>query len=268
VEKHKIPPITGIKDAFSISGKTAFITGGNGGIGLGIALAMAEAGADIAIFCRNMEKAENALDELRAHGGKYRAFSCDIIDPDSVASAVEAACGEFGAPDILVNNSGIAGGGRLLDSDMGLASWRRVIETDLIGMIQFTHEAGKRMRDAQKGGAIINITSNAGGTVNRGAGLAVYGAAKAGANHFTKSMAVDLAEYNIRVNAIAPGYTRAGFGANPGKYLYDLVESQQPLKRLGEAIEIGALAIFLASPAAAHITGEVITIDGGYNLQT
>ena len=262
-----ISPITDMKSAFDLSGKNAIITGGNGGIGLGIGKAMAEIGVNVAIFCRNMEKADGALEELSVYGGKYQAFSCDVTNPQSVADAVEAACKEFGDFEILVNNSGISGGGRLLDIERDLTVWRQVVETDLMGVIQVTHEVGKRMRDAGKGGAIVNITSNAGGMVNRGAGLAIYGAAKAGANHFTQSIAVDLAKYNIRVNAIAPGYIRAGFGANPGQGMFDMLDAQQPLNRLGEAIEIGALAIFLASPAAAHITGEIITIDGGYSLQ-
>ncbi|MCL2166093.1 MAG: SDR family oxidoreductase [Clostridiales bacterium] len=261
-----IPPISSMKEAFDLKGKTAIITGGNGGIGLGIGKSMAELGVNVAILCRNMEKAENALKELSVYGGKYQAFSCNVTDPDSVAEAVEAVCKEFGDINILVNNSGVGGGGNLLDADRDLKVWRQVIDTDLIGMIQVTHEVGKRMRDAGKGGAIVNITSNAGNIVNRGMSLTAYATAKAGANRFTKCMAIELGDYNIRVNAIAPGFIHAGFGANPNQALYDLVDMQQPLKRFGEAIEIGALAVFLASPSAAHITGEVITIDGGYSL--
>ena len=263
-----IPYIASMKGAFDLSGKNAIITGGNGGIGLGIGKAMAECGVNIAIFCRNMEKAENALSELSVYGGKYQAFSCDVTDPESVNLAVEAACKEFGNIDILVNNSGVAGGGKLLDLDRSLTEWRQTVETDLIGMIQVTHEVGKRMRDAGKGGCIINITSNAGNIVNRGFPLTPYSAAKAGGNRFTKCMAVELGEYDIRVNAIAPGYTRAGFGAVPNPEIIDLIDLQQPLKRYCEAIELGATAVFLASPAAAHITGEVITVDGGYSLLT
>jgi NAD(P)-dependent dehydrogenase (short-subunit alcohol dehydrogenase family) len=122
------------------------------------------------------------------------------------------------------------------------------------------------MREAGKGGSIINITSNAGATVVKGIDISPYAVAKAGANHFTRCMAVELGEHDIRVNAIAPGFTRAGFGANPGPELLRQVEAQQPLKRMGEAIEIGALSVFLASPASAHITGEVIIVDGGYTL--
>jgi len=255
-----------MKEAFGLTGKSAIVTGGNGGIGLGIAKALAECGADIAIFCRNMEKAAKALEELSAYGGKYKAYSCDITDMKSVKNAVDEAFGEFGGIEILVNNSGIGAAGAFLDMDPELMEWSAVIDTDLTGMARVTYAAGRRMRDAGKGGSIINITSNAGAIVNKGISISAYAVAKAGANHFTRCMAVELGAFDIRVNAIAPGYTRAGFSADPPPMMIQLVEEQQPLKRLGEAIEIGALAVFLASPASAHITGEVITVDGGYTL--
>lgn len=261
-----IPFITSMKDAFIISGKNAIVTGGNGGIGLGIAKAMAECGANIAILCRNMDKAKNALEELKVFNVKAKAYTCDIIVPESVHNAVAAVCEDFGGIDILVNNSGVASNGYLLDMDQNLTDWHFVLNTDLNGMVQMTYEVGKRMRDAGKGGAIVNITSNSGQIVNKGIIVSPYGAAKAGANHFTRHMAVELGRFDIRVNAIAPGYTHAGFGAHPSPMMMDLINEQQPLKRLAEAIEIGALAVFLASPGAAHITGEVVTIDGGYSL--
>ena len=185
----------------------------------------------------------------------------------SVRKAVAAVCEAYGSIDILVNNSGVGGGGKLLDLDENLAQgWHDVIETDLNGMAHVTYEVGKRMRDAGKGGSIVNITSNSGFMVNKGISVGGYAAAKAGANSFTKTMAYELGEYDIRVNAIAPGFTHAGFGADPAPIILELMEAQQPLPRMAEAIEIGALAIFLSSPAAAHITGEVIVIDGGYTL--
>ena len=261
-----IPFIESMKNAFDLSGKTAIVTGGNGGIGLGIAKALAESGADIAILCRNMDKAKTALEELGAYGGKYFAYSCDVTNLQSVHDAVESVCGYFGDIDILVNNSGISHGGKFLDMDPDFSVWDSVIGTDLTGMAHVTYAVGKSMRDAGKGGSIVNITSNAGAIVNKGVGLSIYAVAKAGANHFTRCMAVEFGEYDIRVNAIAPGFTNAGFGADPPPSLIELVEDQQPLKRMGEAIEIGALAVYLASPAAAHVTGEVITVDGGYTL--
>ena len=261
-----IPYISTMKNAFDLSGKNAIVTGGNGGIGLGIAKSLAESGANVAILCRNMDKAKIALEELSAYGGKYNAFSCDILDLKSVMSAVDEAIKDFGDIEILVNNSGIAGGGKFLDMDPDFSAWYSVIDTDLTGMAHVTYAVGRRMRDAGKGGSIVNITSNAGATVVKGINISPYAVAKAGANHFTRCMAVEFGEYDIRVNAIAPGFTRAGFAANPRPELLIQVDHQQPLKRLGEAIEIGALAVFLASPAAAHITGEVVTVDGGYTL--
>ncbi|MDR0469501.1 MAG: SDR family oxidoreductase [Peptococcaceae bacterium] len=261
-----IPFITSMKQAFDLSGKNAIITGGNGGIGLGIAKAMAEMGVNVAIFCRNMEKAENALKELNEIGGKHQVFACDVTKMDTVRKAVAEAYEAYGNFDILVNNSGIGGGGKLLDQDENLANWQATIETDLIGMAHMIHEVGKRMRDGGKGGSIVNITSNAGVIVNKDLDMSAYAAAKAGANRFTKTMAWELGEFDIRVNAIAPGFIHAGFGANPSPVILKLVEAQQPLKRMGEAIEIGALAVYLSSPAAANLTGEVIVIDGGYTL--
>jgi NAD(P)-dependent dehydrogenase (short-subunit alcohol dehydrogenase family) len=259
-------PINNMSEAFDIHGRNAIITGGNGGIGLGIARAMAQSGVNVAVFCRNMEKAADALQELNAIGGKHRAFSCDVTDMESIRQAVALACAEFGDFEILVNNSGISSGGELLDQADDLARWIATIDTDLVGMARVSHEVGKRMRDAQKGGSIINITSNAGSIVNKGMTLGAYAAAKAGGNSLTKTMAWELGKHNIRVNAIAPGFIHAGFTANPSPRMYELVAAQQPLGRLGEAIEVGALAVFLASPASAHITGEIITIDGGYTL--
>ena len=261
-----IPFIGSMSEAFVIKGMNAVITGGNGGIGLGIGKAMAECGANIAILCRNMEKAENALKELNAIGGKHQAFSCDILDIDSIRKAVDQVCEVYGTIDILVNNSGTASGGELLDQDDGLKMWANTVDTDLVGMARVIHVVGQRMRDGGKGGSIINITSNAGAIVNKGLSMGAYAAAKAGANSLTRTTAYEVGKYNIRCNAIAPGYTHAGFGADPAPIILDLVKEQQPLPRMGEAIEIGALAVFLASPASVHITGEVITIDGGYTL--
>ncbi|MCL2391535.1 MAG: SDR family oxidoreductase [Oscillospiraceae bacterium] len=256
-----------MNDAFSLKGKSAIVTGGNGGIGLGIAKALAECGANVAIFCRNMDKAKVALESLNAFGGTYKAYRCDVLDIESCMGAAKAAFEDFGSIEILVNNSGIAGGGKFLDMEPDFSAWNTVIDTDLTGVAHVTYAVGRLMRDADKGGSIINITSNAGTIVNKGVAISPYAVAKAGANHFTRCMAVEFGEHDIRVNAIAPGFTRAGFGENPVQIILDMVNAQQPLKRMGEAIEIGALTVFLASAASAHITGEVITVDGGYTLQ-
>ena len=129
-----------------------------------------------------------------------------------------------------------------------------------------TYEVAKRMRDAKKGGCIINITSNAAFIVNTTQAMSPYSSAKAAANHFTHCMAVELGKYDIRVNAIAPGFTNSELSKFIPKDQYAYINQQMPLHRFGEPIEVGALAVYLASSAAAQVTGTVQVIDGGYIL--
>ena len=262
-----IQPITGMKNAFDLSGKTAVITGGNRGLGFGIAQAMAESGANIAILCRATKKAAEAVEALSVFGGTYRSFSCDVTSLPSVRAAVEAVCEAFGGIDILVNNAGVSCTKALLDMDEDLTDWYKVVNTDLNGCVHMTYEAAKRMRDAGKGGCIINITSNAGFMVNHGQPMSPYSCAKAAMNHFTKCMAVELGEYDIRVNGIAPGFTNSELSVHIPKENLSYINKQTVAGRFGEPIEVGALAVFLASPAAAQITGTVQVIDGGYMLR-
>jgi NAD(P)-dependent dehydrogenase (short-subunit alcohol dehydrogenase family) len=261
-----IQPITSIKNAFSLNGKKALITGGNRGLGLGIACAMAESGADIAILCRDAVRAQEALAELRQYGGKYESFSCDVTKLESVRAAVKQAWEDFDGIDILVNNAGITCFSELLDMDEDISDWYKVLNTDLNGTVNMTYEVGKRMRDAAKGGAIINITSNAGLIVNKTQPMSPYSSAKAAANHFTHCMAVELGKYNIRVNAIAPGFTNTDLSEFIPKDQLAYIINQMPAGRFGEPVEVGAMAVYLASPAAAQVTGTVQIIDGGYIL--
>jgi NAD(P)-dependent dehydrogenase (short-subunit alcohol dehydrogenase family) len=261
-----IPSISSMKSAFDLSGKTALITGGNRGLGLGIASAMAESGANIAILCRDGAKAAEALEALRGFGGKYESFSCDITDRKSVRKAVAEAYAAFGNIDILVNNAGVSCFSELLNMDEELTDWYSVLNTDLNGTVHMTYEVGKRMRDAGRGGSIINITSAASFIVNKTQPMSPYSSAKAAANHFTHCMAVELGRYNIRVNAIAPGFTNSELSKFIPEDQYSYIINQTPTRRFGEPIEVGAMAVYLASPAAAQVTGTVQVIDGGYIL--
>lgn len=260
------PSITSMKEAFVLTGKNAIVTGGNGGIGFGISKSLAECGANVAIFCRDMKKAENALGELKSIGGKYEAFSCDITNLASIREAVAAACKSFGNFEILVNNAGVTTNTMLFDMDEELSEWHRVVDTDLTGVVNMTYVVGKHMRDAGKGGSIINITSNAGLMINRGMFISPYSTAKAGACHFTRSMAIELKPYNIRVNAIAPGFINDGFGKGMPQEMQDALAAVQGVDRIGTVMEIGAMAVYLASPAAGFTTGAVNVVDGGYML--
>ena len=261
-----IKPIKDMKNDFDLTGQTALITGGNRGLGLGIGLAMAQCGADVAILCRDSKKAQEALEELRPYGGKYESFSCDVTDIKDVRRAVGEVYEAFGQVTILVNNAGVSCVSELLDMDENLTDWYNVLNTDLNGTVHMTYEVGKRMRDAGKGGCIINITSNAAFIVNKTQAMSPYSASKAAANHFTKCMAVELGKYDIRCNAIAPGFTNTELSRHIPPDMFEYINNQMPLGRFGEPIEVGALAVFLASPAAAQITGTVQVIDGGYML--
>ncbi len=261
-----IKSIKDMKNAFDLTGQTAIITGGNRGLGLGIGLAMAQCGADIAILCRDSKKAQEALEELRPYGGKYESFSCDVTDIKDVRRAVSEVYDSFGKVTILVNNAGVSCVSELLDMDENLTDWYNVLNTDLNGTVHMTYEVGKRMRDAGNGGCIINVTSNAAFIVNKTQAMSPYSASKAAANHFTRCMAVELGKYDIRCNAIAPGFTNTELSRHIPPDMFDYINNQMPLGRFGEPIEVGALAVFLASPAAAQITGTVQVIDGGYML--
>ncbi len=262
-----IKPIENMKDAFSLKGKNVIITGGNRGLGFGIASAMAQSGANIAIFCRDAAKAAEALNELKPYGTTCFSVSCDVTSLPSVRKAVAEAFDKFGSIDILVNNAGVSCTKSLLDMDEELSDWYKVINTDLNGCVHMTYEVAKRMRDGGKGGSIINITSNAGFMVNHGQPMSPYSSAKAAMNHFTHCMACELAPYDIRVNGIAPGFTNSELSVHIPPDNLKRINQQAVAGRFGEPIEIGALAVYLASPAAAQVTGTVQVIDGGYMLR-
>lgn len=261
-----IQSITSMKNAFDLSGKTALVTGANRGLGLAIAIAMAESGADIAIFTRDIKKAEETIEQLKPYGGKYHGFTCDITDLKSVRKAVAEAYEVFPQIDILVNNAGVSCVNELLDMDEELTDWYNVVNTDLNGTVHMTYEIGKRMRDSGKGGSIINISSNAGFIVNKTQSMSPYSSSKAAVNHFTRCMAVELGKHDIRVNAIAPGFTNTDLSEFIPKDQFAYIINQTPVGRFGEPIEVGAMAVYLASPAAAQVTGAVMVIDGGYML--
>jgi len=261
-----IAPIVDMNKAFSLEGKVAVITGGNRGLGFACASAFAQQGADVAILCRDSAKAAEAIAELQQFGGKYESFSCDVTDLQSVRDAVEAVCASFGGIDILVNNAGVSCVNELLDMDEELTDWYKVLNADLNGTVHMTYEVGKRMRDAGKGGSIINMASNAAYIVNKTQAMSPYSVAKAGVVHFTHCMAVEMGKYNIRVNAIAPGFVNTELSKWIPKDQFDYINNQMPLGRFGEPIEVGALAVYFASPAAANVTGTCQVIDGGYIL--
>ena len=259
--------ITTMENAFSLKGKTAIVTGGNRGIGLGITTAFAHHGADVAILCRDEESAKKVIADLSGkYEGKFKYFRADLSDYESLKTAVDGVIKEYGTIDILVNNAGIGVIGALLDMDEELTDWFKVFDIDLHGAVRMSYLVGKHMRAAGKGGRVINITSNAGAIVNKPIPLNAYSCAKAALNMLTKHLAHEWAGFGVRVNAIAPGYTFSDMATNLDKERYDAMCEKIPVGRFGEAIEIGALAVYLASDASDVMTGAILTADGGYSL--
>ena len=260
-----------MKDAFSTKGKNVLITGGHSGIGLGISRAFAEMGSNIIMMGRRKEEGERVAAEFEKEFKiKARFYEGDLTVDGDPARVVDAAFAEFGSIDVLVNNSGLVRWFEAIESDKnGFADWHDVIRLDMTSVFVMSVLAAKKMRE-KGGGVIINITSNAGEVVNTPQTTVSYSASKAGVNHMTRMLAHEWAPYNIRVNAVAPGFTESKLGSaqDPEVFKkYDIIWMEKtPTHRRNKPIEIGAAVVYLASDAAEQITGEIITVDGGYKL--
>jgi len=250
---------------FDLSGNVAVITGGNGGIGRSIAIGLANAGASVAIFGRNEEKNKVTLAELKEIGIPAMALQVDITKRGDLAPAIKKVENELGNISILINNAGIVSlsGGVLNEKE---EDWDGVIETQLNAVFLLSKLVGKSMVE-NKRGKIINIGSM---YSFFGSGLIPsYSAAKGAVIQLTKSMAVELAPYNIQVNAIAPGWFETDMTA-PVKtmpQLYDEIVMRTPAGRWGQPEELAGAAVFLSSKASDFVTGETIRVDGGYAIR-
>jgi len=260
----KTPPIESMTGAYDVKGKNVVVTGGNRGIGLGISTAFAQSGANVAVLCRNAESGTKAIKEFAEYGGRYTCIPVDISDNASVTVAAKKVYEFFDYVDVLVNNAGVATTTNFFAPN-GLDEWNRVINTNLHGVANMAYSIVPAMRDSGRGGAVINITSVGGQRVSnsRDHHNSPYNASKAAIDIFTKYLAITLGDYSIRCNAIAPGPTHSDLDRDLPPSAFEMVESALPTHRFGEPIEIGALCVFLASPAGAQITGTVIVHDGG-----
>ena len=249
---------------FDLSHRVAVVTGGNGGIGRGIALGLAEAGAAVAVLGRNEEKNRRVLTELKAIGVRSMAVKLDVTDRASLEPALKRVESELGGVDILVNNAGIVSlsGGVLQEKP---EDWDNVIETQLNAVFLLSKLAAESMR-GRKGGKIINIGSM---YSYFGSGLVPsYSAAKGAIVQLTKSMAIELAPYNIQVNAIAPGWIETEMTAPVRTMpMNDEIVARTPAGRWGKAEEVAGTAVYLASRASDFVTGTTIRVDGGYAIR-
>jgi 3-oxoacyl-[acyl-carrier protein] reductase len=236
----------------------AIVTGAGRGIGRAIALKFAGEGADVVCVSRTAENSEKVAGEVRALGRQAWAHAVDVSDAAAVNAAAEKISEECGRVDILVNNAGVTRDGLLMR--MSDADWDAVLNTNLKGAFLFT-KAFSRAFVKQRAGRIINVSSIIGLIGN--AGQANYAASKAGLIGFTQSVARELGSRNITVNALAPGFIETDMTAALSAELKAELLKKIPLNSLGQPEDIANAALFLASPAARYITGQVLTVDGG-----
>ncbi len=243
--------------SFRLDGKVALVTGASRGLGAGIAAALKEAGATVAGTSREQESAAQIANRL----GSIPVVM-DVADVASVRAGVDSVLSEFGHLDILVNNAGLNIPQGVFDVDE--ASWDAVLDTNLKGTFFVTQAAARPMVDRGEGGRIINVASQAGvvGIEERSA----YGASKGGTVLLTKVLAIELAQHGITVNAVAPTFiatelTRATLEDPAWR---ERILSRIPLGRVGEVEDVAAATVYLASPAAAMVTGHTLLVDGGW----
>lgn len=248
-------------ERFSLEGKTALVTGASSGLGQHFAKVMAEAGATVVISARRMERLQLVAAEIEAIGGNVLPVMMDVTDNSSIKAAFDTAEAQLGSIDILVNNAGVGDPRDFLDMDE--EAWDSMMDTNLKSVWRLSQEASQRLINAGKSGSIINISSILGLRV--APKLSHYATAKAGVIQLTKSMALELARHNIRVNAIAPGYIQTEmnddfFNSEAGK---TYIKQKMPMRRLGQRPELEGPLLLLASNAGSFMTGSVITVDGG-----
>jgi 3-oxoacyl-[acyl-carrier protein] reductase len=241
-----------------LANQVAVVTGAGRGIGRAIALKFAAEGADIVCVSRTAENSEKVAAEIRALGRKAWAHAVDVSDHAAFAAAAERILAETGRADILVNNAGVTRDGLLMR--MSEADWDTVLNTNLRGAFSVT-KAFTRTMIKQRSGRIINLASVIGLMGN--AGQCNYAASKAGLIGFTKSVARELASRGITCNAIAPGFIETDMTSELKPEMREALLKQIPLNSFGNADDIAAAALYLASAGARYVTGQVLTVDGG-----
>ncbi|EON24498.1 MULTISPECIES: SDR family NAD(P)-dependent oxidoreductase [Nocardioides] len=248
-------------DMFRLDGKIAIVTGASSGIGVAFAQALAEAGADLVLGARRVEKLADTAKLVESTGRRALTVATDVADPEQCQALVDAAMAEFGRVDVLVNNAGV--GTAIPATHETPEQFRSVIDVNLNGCYWMAQACGRVM---QPGSSIINISSVLGITTG-GLPQAAYSASKAGLNGLTRDLAQQWMERKgIRVNSIAPGFFASEMtDTYPDGYL-DLAMQRVPARRKGDPAELAATVVFLASPAAGYITGQTLPVDGGMTI--
>lgn len=245
------------------------MTGAARGLGKQMAQALAEAGADVCI-CDILEKeGQKSQKEIEATGRCSFFQKVDVTQSCQIDTFVQEVIEQFGKIDILVNNAGPLSEGCAIE-EVNDVLWQNIIETGLSSMFYFSRAVGKKMIARDKGGCIINISSISGLIISKifPRHNVTYGVAKAGIAHLTRGLASEWARYNIRVNAIAPGYMLAPSAQASRKYpeIVERLTEMTPMKRYGREDELNGIVVFLASRASSFMTGSILVIDGGNTI--
>ena len=252
-------------NVFDLSGQIALVTGASSGLGQHFALILAQAGADVVLAARRVEPCQQIAEQIQALGRRAIAVSMDVTQAASVDHAVQAAYTELGPITILCNNAGIAVTRAFLEQSED--EWDRVLDTNLKGAYLVGQSVARHMSEHGLGGSIINTASIAGFRVAKQ--LTAYVASKGGLIQLTRAMALELATYNIRVNALAPGYIETEINQGFFQTVAGLkMVKRIPQGRIGRLSDLDGPLLLLASSAGRYMTGSVLTVDGGHSINS
>ena len=251
-------------DFHDLSGKTALVTGASQGLGRRFAIVLAKHGAKVALAARQVEKLDGLKRDIEQDGGKACTARLDVTDTSSIETCLDKVESDLGSPDILVNNAGVAVSKPFLEQTED--DWNKVVGTNLTGAFFVAQAVARRMVAEGRGGSIVNIASVL--ALDVIGHVAPYAASKGGIWQATKTMALELARHQIRVNALAPGYietdiNRDFLSSETGQKMKKMI----PQRRFGEPEDLDGALLLLASDAGRYITGSIIVVDGGFMLQ-
>ncbi len=250
-----------VRELFELNGRVALVTGGSRGLGLQIAQGLAEMGARIAISARKPDELEAAKSQLAKQGIEALTVVNDLTEADEVPALLEAVLGHYGRIDILVNNAGTSWGAPA--EEYPLEAWNKVMTLNATSVFMLSQAVAKRCFIPQRSGNIIVIASVAALRVGTQMKAAAYYASKAAALQLTRVLAAEWGPYGIRVNAICPGFFPSKMSSGVLEKIEASVIRQTPLGRLGNDTDLMGAAVYLASDASRHVTGQYIAVDGG-----
>ncbi len=246
-----------------LRGKVAIVTGGASGIGKKTAEFFVEEGVRVALVDVNAEGLEKEVGALKRSGGEAAGFSCDVRAEESVSGMVKKVIANFGTIDFLVNSAGVGGSLKALESTPQ-AEWQKLLDINLVGTIHCCKAVMPVLRD-KNSGRIVNIASEAG--VSGEKGLEIYAASKGGVISLTKSLAKDLGRYKVTVNTVAPAFVHSPMTAYVTPELEQKWLKMYTIKRLGEPEDIASMIVFLCSSRCSWITGQTISVNGGFSMR-